>query len=56
MGDGGVVSGSVDSGCHEVSEKIWFEYCRMSKSGEMVRSDGFWVGLVGLMGLFVGDG
>ena len=47
----GLCNGAVDSGCHEVSENIWFEYCRMSYSGEMVRSAGFWVGLVGLMGL-----
>ena len=26
----GQCNGSVDSGCHEVSENIWFEYCRMS--------------------------
>ena len=43
----------MDSGCHEVSENIGFEYCIlvMSLSGEMVKSAGFWVGLVGLMGL-----
>ena len=41
----------MDSRCREVSENIGFEYCILviSYSGEMVRSAGFWVGLVGLI-------
>ena len=46
------VSESVDTGCHEVSENIWFVWCRTSKSGEKVRSGGFLVGLVGLVGMY----
>ena len=35
MGDGGVGSGSVDSGCHQLSENIWFVWSKMSYSGDM---------------------
>ena len=34
MGDGGVGSGSVDSGCHQLSENIWFVWSKMSYSGD----------------------
>ena len=36
-----MVSGSVDTGFHEVSENIWFVQRRTSKSGGMVRLGGF---------------
>ena len=35
VGDGGVGSGSVDSGCHQLSENIWFVWSKMSYSGDM---------------------
>ena len=35
VGDGGVGSGSVDSGCHQLSENIWFMWSKMSYSGDM---------------------
>ena len=35
MGDGGVGNGSVDSGCHQLSENIWFVWSKMSYSGDM---------------------
>ena len=37
MGDGGVGSGSVDSGCHQLSENIWFVWSKMSNIGDMER-------------------
>ena len=45
-----MVSESVDTGCDEVSENIWFVWCRTSYSGKMVRSGEFLVDLVGLCG------
>ena len=35
VGDGGVGSGSVDSGCHQLSENIWFVWSKMSYNGDM---------------------
>ena len=35
MGDGSVVSGSVDSGCHKVSENVWFVWSKTSYSGDV---------------------
>ncbi len=35
VGDGGVGSGSVNSGCHQLSENIWFVCFKMSYSGDM---------------------
>ena len=36
-GDGWVVSGSVDSGCHELSENVWFVWSKASYSGDKWR-------------------
>ena len=33
MGDGGVGSGLVDSGCHQLSENIWFVWSKTSFDG-----------------------
>ena len=37
MGDGGVGSGSLDSGCHQLSENIWFVWSKTSYSGDKWR-------------------
>ena len=38
-GDGRVFGGSVDSGCHKLSENIWFVWSRTPYSGEKVGCD-----------------
>ena len=35
MGDEGVGSGSLDSGCHQLSENIWFVRSKISYSGDL---------------------
>ena len=40
MGDGSVGSGSVDSGCHEHSENVWFVWSKTSNSGDVNDTDG----------------
>ena len=37
VGDGWVVSGSVDSGCQKLSENIWFVWSKTSHSGDKWR-------------------
>ena len=37
VGDGWVVSGSVNSGCHKLSENIWFVWSKTSYSGDKWR-------------------
>ena len=51
VGDGGVGSGSVDSGCHQLSENILFVLCKTPKSGKMVILCELWVDFVGRVGL-----
>ena len=40
MGDGSVVSGSVDSGCHKLLENVWFVWFKTSYSGDVTDADG----------------
>ena len=49
VGDGSVVSRSVDSGCHNLSENIWFVWSKTCYKGEKLRchacdtrTDGHW--------------
>ena len=44
MGDGGVGSGSVDSGCHQLPENIWFVCLPSDLNGPSVEKSAFgWV-------------
>ena len=47
MGDGSVVSGSLDSGCHKLSENIWFVWSKTSYGGDKLSPSKveFWNGV-----------
>ena len=49
-GNWSMVGGSVNSGYHELSERVWFELFKVSQSGENIRLNGFWRGFLGLVG------